>query len=66
MLEGETFRPTGIEEIVDAMINEYIGEMRILNENEYNTLCRLLVKESSRLPTSLSRLTSRLYSDKRL
>lgn len=66
MVEGETFRPTGIEEAVDSMIKEFIAEMRILNESEYDSLCNMLVKESSVLPSSLSKVASRLYSDKRL
>lgn len=66
MVEGETFRPTGIEGIVDAMLQEFIDEMRILNEDEYTKLCTMMVRESTTLPTSLSSVASRLYSDKRL
>jgi len=65
MVEGETFRPTGIEQIVDAMMLEFIDEMRILSEDEYDKLCAMMVRESTTLPTSLASVTSRLYSDKR-
>ena len=66
MVEGETFRPTGIEQVVDAMLREFIDEMRILSDDEYNKLCAMMVRDSTTLPTSLSSMTSRLYSDKRL
>ena len=66
MVEGESFRPTGIEHIVDAMLAEFIDEMRVLSDEEYNKLCTIMVKDSTTLPTSLSSVTSRLYSDKRL
>lgn len=66
MVEGETFRPTGIEQVVDAMLGEFIDEMRILSDDEYNKLCAMMVRDSTTLPTSLSSVTSRLYSDKRL
>lgn len=66
MVEGEAFRPTGIEAVVDAMLGEFIAEMRVLAESEYKDLCALLVRSSTKLPTSLSSVASRLYSDKRL
>jgi len=66
MLEGEAFRPTGIEDAVETTIREFIDEMRVLKEEEYNSLCKMLIKDSSAIPSSLSKLASRLYSDKRL
>lgn len=66
MVEGETFRPTGIEDVVDATLSEFIDEMRILKEEEYNNLCSMLVRESTRLPPTLVKMASRLYSDKQL
>lgn len=66
MVEGETFRPTGIEAAVDAMLREFIAEMRVLGDKEYRDLCAIMVRSSTTLPTSLGSVASRLYSDKRL
>jgi len=63
-LQGEVFRPSNVEKVVDDMLKEFMEQIGKFNEEEYKTRCDVMMHDMNTLSRSLAVTTYKLFNDK--
>lgn len=65
MIEGEGFKPTEIEEIIESIIKLFIKDIMRLDVIEYKRFSKEIVAGITQMPKSLEKVARKLYVSRR-